>query len=305
MKKTLALILALLLALSAFGALAATKAVKIDKKNFPDANFRGYVAAMFDKDGDGTLSAAECKAVKKISLDPEDDVFPVSSCANLKGIEHFPNLNNISAICVGLTKLDVTKNKNLKTLWVEDNKLKTLDLRKNTKLETLSCTRNKLTSLKLGKNKKLKEFNINGNKLTKVDVGGCTQLKKIFKTHIVVEDYGTELGWRLGYPFPVFTDARTKIMDGKNTLYKKGKVKSISLSKKQKKVTLKVGQLWLPTFSVKPATAAGEIRVIVDDDSILDSPYDDGTKKALKKGKTTVTIKAPNGKSVKVEVTVK
>ena len=54
-----------------------------------------------------------------------------------------------------------------------------------------------------------------------------------------------------------------------------------------------------------PATAAGEIRVIVDDDSILDSPYDDGTKKALKKGKTTVTITAPNGKSVKVEVNVK
>ena len=305
MKRTIALVLALLLALSAVSALAATKAVKIDSKNFPDAKFRGYVAAMFDKDGDGTLSAAECNAVKTINLSPDDEVFPVSSCANLKGIEHFPNLNNIWAICVGLTKLDVTKNKNLKTLWVEDNKLKTLDLRKNTKLETLSCTRNKLTSLKLGKNKKLKEFNINGNKLTKVDVGGCTQLKKIFKTHIIVEGSATELGWRLGYPFPVFTDAKTKIMDGKKTLYKKGKVKSISLSKKQKKVTLKVGQLWLPTFSVKPATAAGGISIVSKDDDILENLHDDGTKKALKKGKTTVTITAPNGKSVKIEVTVK
>ena len=273
MKRTIALILALLLSLSAVSALAATKAVKIDSKNFPDAKFRGYVAAMFDKDGDGTLSAAECKAVKAIKIGPWNDDYPVSGCANLKGIEHFPNLTIIIASSAGLTTLDVSKNKNLKELRIDGNKLKKLDLRKNTKLEVLNGQQNRLTSLKLGKNKKLKEFDIEENKLTKVDVGGCTQLKKIFKSHIVVEGSETVLGWRLGYPFQVFTDAKTKIMDGKKTLYKKGKVKSISLSKKQKKVTLKVGQLWLPTFSVKPATAAGSISIVSKDDDILENSH--------------------------------
>ena len=305
MKKTIALILALLLALSAVSALAASKSVKIDKKNFPDAGFRGYVASLFDKNSDGALSEAECKAVKKIEIGPWNEKYPVKKCANLKGIEHFPNLTSIWAIDVGLTKLDVSNNKNLKELRIDDNKLTKLDLSKNTKLEALNCQRNRLTSLKLGKNKKLKEFDIEDNKLTKVDVGGCTQLKKIFKTHIVVERYETKLGWRLGYPFQVFTDTKTKIMDGKKTLYKMGKVKSISLTNAQKNVTLKVGQLWQPSYTVKPATAACFIQAEPKDRTILEVPYDDNTMKALKKGTTTVTIKTEYGQTAKIKVTIK
>ena len=66
MKKFIAMILVLLLALSTFGALAASKSILINKKNFPDPSFRGMVGEPggdYDINGDGKLSASEIKKI--------------------------------------------------------------------------------------------------------------------------------------------------------------------------------------------------------------------------------------------------
>ena len=163
MKKTIALILALLLALSAVSALAASKAVKIDKKNFPDAAFRAYVKANFDTDGNGSLSKAEANSVESFHIGNgtyNDD--PVVLCKNMKGIEHFPNLEDLGITGSEgkrhpLKSLDLSKNKKLVNLVLENTNVKKLDLSKNKNLCWLFASGNRLTSLTLGKKSRLTE----------------------------------------------------------------------------------------------------------------------------------------------------
>lgn len=151
---------------------------------------------------------------------------------------------------------------------------------------------------------KLREQDTSGLKLSSIDLSGCPKLKEIVKTHIIVERLDDNvLGWRLGYPHPLLTDKKTVLKDGGKILYKPGKVKSIKPVKRS--VTLKVGDLWLPEFKVTPSTAACCCSITVKDDDILDSPYDDGTKKALKKGTTTVTIETEYGQKATITVKVK
>lgn len=233
MKRTIALVMAMLMALGTAGALAAGGDVKIRSNNFPDATFRAYVRK-FDKNRDGRLSYSERMAVRRI------DVMRMH-IKSLIGIEHFSNLHELDA---------------------------------------------------------------SGNNIASIDLGGCPKLKKIIQTHIIVErwDNNRVLGWRLGYPHPLFTDSRTVLRDGRNVLYKPGRVRSIKAVKTS--VTLKVGQLWLPEFSVTPSTAACTCSITVADDRILSSPHDDGTKKALKKGVTIVTIRTEYGQTARIRVTV-
>ncbi len=182
MKKTLALILALVLTLSAVSALAASKAVKIDKKNFPDAAFRAYVKANFDTDGNGSLSKAEANSVESFHIGNgtyNDD--PVVLCKNMKGIEHFPNLEDLGISGSEgkrhpLKSLDLSKNKKLVNLVVKHTNIKKLDLRKNKGLFWLFASDNKLTKLSLGEKKKLIELYCDQNSLSKLDLTKCKNL---------------------------------------------------------------------------------------------------------------------------------
>ena len=69
----------------------ASKGVKIDTTNFPDAAFREYVQGLYDSDGDGYLSANETDGITGlwVGLEPDN---PIVKCKNVKGIQFFPNL---------------------------------------------------------------------------------------------------------------------------------------------------------------------------------------------------------------------
>ena len=302
-KRIVALILVALLALSAANALAASKGIAINKSHFPNDNFRTYVKNEFDSNGDGYLSTAERKAVRKIVFDPDDPVYGGKNFANLKGIEYFTNLTELTAIGVHLSKLDLSKNTKLSVLAVDNNDLTKLDLSKNRQLTRLNCPWNMIKKLTLGKNAKLTEFVTEGNRITSINVSGCTKLKKIFQSHVIQESGGSSVLWRLSHPFQVITDTSMTIKDGKKVLYKKGKVTSIKPVNKN--VTLKVGQTWSPSVKITPSTAAiRDYTVEIGDASLLDCPYDDGTVKALKKGKTTITIKAVNSQGKTISATI-
>ena len=217
MKKTLALILALVLALSAFGALAATKAVKIDKKNFPDQNLRGQVAGPdFDFNEDGKLSPAEIK---------KNDTISVQFCdiSDLTGIEYFPY---VKVLCVNgnhLKKLDVSKYTKLVQLWVSWNKLTRLDVSKNKKLKELRCNNCSLKKLTLGKQKYLATLDCAGNKkLKKLDIGKCSKLLKYVKKGKKIKKDGY-VEWHVGNN-PDYNYLRIpktcKLYNGKKVLYK-------------------------------------------------------------------------------------
>ena len=135
----------------------ASKAIlEIDEEHFPDVNFREYVNANCDTDGDGSLSDAEIAEVTGIEYFKQD-------ISNLKGIEYFTELTYLDCSGNRLNSLDVSKNTALTYLDCYDNQLNSLDVSKNTALEYLNCFNNRLNSLDVSKNTKLKYLNCYGN----------------------------------------------------------------------------------------------------------------------------------------------
>jgi len=148
--------------------------VAINATNFPDANFRAFVAGKaIDKDANGYLSTEEIAAVVSMNV-------ASINIGNLMGIEHFTALTEL--LCYGnqLTALDVSKNTALTVLDCYSNQLTALDVSKNTALTYLDCYSNQLTVLDVSKNTKLTKLNCCDNQLTSLDVSKNTALKLLF-----------------------------------------------------------------------------------------------------------------------------
>ena len=170
-----------------------TVGIRIFGDNFPNYEFRQYLKANIDKDGDGYLNDTELN-IRKLDVSGQH-------IANLKGIEFFPNLeilycynNKLTSLDVSknpalqylycsnnnLTSLDVSKNTNLTELECNENQLTELDVRQNAALTYLSCSKNNLTSLDVSKNTNLIELECNENQLTSLDVSKNTVLEYLW-----------------------------------------------------------------------------------------------------------------------------
>ncbi len=175
MKNTLRLALAVLfcivLCLGA-GADAWAEGIAIYETNFPDQNFRNYVSANCDQDGDGTLSKSEIAATTKFYLSSEN-------IYSLKGIEYFTSLQRLDCSWNKLTTLDLSSNTALTYLDCSNNQLTSLDVSGNTALTSLDCGVNQLTSLDVGRNTSLTSLDCGGNYLTNLDVSGNTALTSL------------------------------------------------------------------------------------------------------------------------------
>lgn len=174
-RKLLTALLALCAALCLLPALALAEGaadVAIDPTNFPDANFRTYVAT-FDTDNDDRLTPAELAAVEYMALSNK-------SIGDLTGIEHFTDLTELDCRRNQLTSLDLSKNTALEVLNCNNNPLTSLVLGGNTALTKLSCTNNQLTSLDLSKNTALQVLDCGGNQLASLDVSANTALTELY-----------------------------------------------------------------------------------------------------------------------------
>lgn len=170
-----------------------TYPVAIDETNFPDENFRNYVASHFDKDKDGRLSKAEAEAVTDINLNS-------SGIGDLTGIIYFQKLywlrcndNQLTSIDVSnnkelyllhcknnkLTAIDVSSNTDLQILVCDNNQIDALNVTKNTALVSLCVADNQLSTLDVSKNARLVALYVSGNKLTNLDVSNNTRLNDL------------------------------------------------------------------------------------------------------------------------------
>ena len=140
-----------------------------DYVNIPDANFKAYLVATFDKDGDKEISLDEAAAVSKIHCNQK-------RIASLEGIQYFTSLTELNCYSNQLTSLDVSNNKALTGLDCYSNQITSLDVSKNTALTYIDCSYNQLTSLNVGKNTALTYLSCYGNRLTSLDVGKNTAL---------------------------------------------------------------------------------------------------------------------------------
>lgn len=160
---------------------------KIDSKEniiFEDANFKAYLVANFDTDGDGEISKEEALAITKIIVGTKD-------IESLAGIEHMANLTELR--CEGpwsffepeedpegkLKTLDVSKNTKLTKLYCGFNQFSSLDLTSNVLLERLRCAGNDLNNLDVSKNTELTRLTAYNNHLSSIDVSYNTKLEVI------------------------------------------------------------------------------------------------------------------------------
>lgn len=161
---------------------------KIDSKEniiFEDANFKAYLVANFDTDGDGEISYEEALAITMIDVDTDN-------IESLAGIEHMANLTELN--CEGpfvmsgyepeegrgkLKTLDVSKNTKLTKLYCGFNQFSSLDLTSNVLLERLRCAGNDLNNLDVSKNTELMRLTAYNNHLSSIDVSYNTKLEVI------------------------------------------------------------------------------------------------------------------------------
>ena len=208
--------------------------IAINEKNFPDENFRDYVAGEWDKDHDKYFSPSEIAAAKWISCDNKE-------ISNLKGIEFFTNIWLLECYYNNLTTIDLSHNKNLsyinchhnqlkeldvsglpllKTFYCGHNELPSIDVSKNEQLEDFDCQDNHLDTLNVSQNKELVKLSCGDNNLTELDVSENKKLKELgcYRDNLSNLDLGnqTELEWLScgGNPLSVvYVSANKKLKD--------------------------------------------------------------------------------------------
>ena len=212
--------------------------IAINEKNFPDENFRDYVAREWDKDHDKYFSPSEIAAAKWITCDNLWEGQPIKS---LKGIEYFTEIWELSCVYNDLTEIDLSHNKKLeylnchhnqlkeldvsglpllKTFYCGHNELPSIDVSKNEQLEDFDCQDNHLDTLNVSQNKKLVKLSCGDNNLTELDVSENKKLKELgcYRDNLSNLDLGnqTELEWLScgGNPLSVLdVSANTKLKD--------------------------------------------------------------------------------------------
>ncbi len=172
--------------------------IKINKSNFPDSNFRGYVSLMADSDNNGVLSLDERNAIltiKDTNYDPEasadyndahgDATFDgekwyelLSNTESFEGIQYFqnlyridisgiklkevhldnPNLEVLSLDCRNLSDLTVGHCPKLRLLYIGPSALHDIDLSDTEQLESLSIGTIKYSMSDILKNKNLERL---------------------------------------------------------------------------------------------------------------------------------------------------
>ena len=225
---------------------------KIDSKEniiFEDANFKAYLVANFDTDGDGEISKEEALAITKIIVGTKD-------IESLAGIEHMANLTELR--CEGpwsifepeedpegkLKTLDVSKNVNLTILYCGFNQLTSLDVTNNPKIEQLRCAGNNLNSLDVSKNTELIEFEVYNNRLSSIDVSNNPELEYIDLTNNQIKSIDVSNNPELDYID--LTNNQIKSIDvSKNLELERitcsdNKLTSIDVTNNQKLTTLNI-----------------------------------------------------------------
>ena len=146
--------------------------IAINEKNFPDKNFRDYVAGEWDKNHDNCFSPSEIAKATWISCDNRE-------IDSLEGIQFFTEIWLLECYYNNLKTIDLSNNKKLSYINCHHNKLEELDVSGLPLLETFYCGQNKLQSIDVSKNKQLKDFSCTENPLNTLDVSQNTELEKL------------------------------------------------------------------------------------------------------------------------------
>ena len=146
--------------------------IAINEKNFPDKNFRDYVAGEWDKNHDNCFSPSEIAKATWISCDNRE-------IDSLEGIQFFTEIWLLECYYNNLTTIDLSNNKKLSYINCHHNQLKELDVSGLPLLKTFYCGHNALPSIDVSKNEKLEDFDCQDNHLDTLNVSQNKELVKL------------------------------------------------------------------------------------------------------------------------------
>ena len=153
--------------------------IELSAEQFPDQVILTF-AGTCDKDGNGSLSEAECMEVEELAM-------PNAGITDLKGVENFRNLQrvDVSQNTIG----DFTPVKDLSSLQilkVNGNAASVLDVTGCSSLKKLYAQNSTFSELHVTGLGSLEEVRIENNHLTDLDLTGLTSLR-------VLSCYGNQL----------------------------------------------------------------------------------------------------------------
>ena len=146
--------------------------IAINEKNFPDKNFRDYVAGEWDKNHDNCFSPSEIAKATWISCDNRE-------IDSLEGIQLFTEIWLLECCYNNLKTIDLSNNKKLSYINCHHNQLKELDVSGLPLLKTFYCGHNELPSINVRKNEMLEDFDCQDNHLDTLDVSQNKELVKL------------------------------------------------------------------------------------------------------------------------------
>ena len=175
-----------------------TDNLEINETNFPDQYFRAYIASAFDKNNDNYLSKDEISNITELEIDEDffedlniadtiapmddddddDDNSLIGVPIDLKGLEFFTELVELSIKDVNILNLDLSQNTKLEFLKVECD-IDNIDLSKLTHLVELDLEENNLSDIDLSHNPTLAYLDLEENLLTKLDLSNNPALRNL------------------------------------------------------------------------------------------------------------------------------
>ncbi len=146
--------------------------IKIDEVNFPDPRFRKQVEEQFDTDKkDGYLSDVEIAKATHLYLRGEFDN------PELKGLEHFTGLTNLTIQNSKVTFNNFKLFKNLDRLEIRNNAMESIDLSKNEVLKNITIINCRLKNIDLPDSENVEFLALNNNKIETLKLNKCKGLE--------------------------------------------------------------------------------------------------------------------------------
>ncbi|MEQ9300310.1 MAG: BspA family leucine-rich repeat surface protein [Cyclobacteriaceae bacterium] len=145
--------------------------------NIPDANFKAALLANASInttiDGDITIQEAEAFS-GKILVNSADGIV-----AELTGIEHFSNLEELQMISHEISEFDATNHPKLRNITLPGNNLSEIDISTNPNLTFVNLDNNDIASINVDNNVNIRDLKLNNNLLTQIDVTKLTLLTEL------------------------------------------------------------------------------------------------------------------------------
>ncbi len=145
--------------------------------SFEDREFHEYMLGIGDTDGDGYLSLEEAESIREISLctDNVNSLSGLEFCTALTKIDCFGSTGQAG----GLSEVDLKSFVNLERLWLSNNRLSAIDLSENRNLKTIALNGNLLRTMELPNAAELASIDVSDNKIEGIDLSAFPSLKSV------------------------------------------------------------------------------------------------------------------------------